>query len=407
MQIMSYLHSMLDDIFIFSKYLKIPINTIEDCIINGTKISNPLRIDRKPSASFRYGKDDKLRLVDYARPEYGGDIIDIVGIIINVNVTTSKGFIKAGEHIIDNLIKNVDVFNTYKPTRIDKNSIFIEDIKSSFTFITVEYCKWNNNNFLYWYNYIRPNKELAKLLIKQLQHWNIYPILKYWLNSNIRATKIAKLNDPIYSYRLGTAAGNVLYKLYMPYSKVKFVTNASQTFNYIDSVADTKFGIIVKSIKDAVFLNVFAKYLGYNDVSFIAINSETTTISIIDFNLLINKFENILIFYDYDEAGLLNAYVNSLKYNIEPIFITNNLYNPLSIKINTIELINSKLKKDIGFTPTTNDYLNFINLYSRKTYIETKDFTDYLKRYGVNKTIKVFIVMYEAITTNYNKRQLA
>jgi len=73
MQLKSYIELILDPVFIFSKYLKIDSITIENCVRTGDKIKNPLRYDRKASASFKF-INGVLKLTDYARPEYSGEL---------------------------------------------------------------------------------------------------------------------------------------------------------------------------------------------------------------------------------------------------------------------------------------------------------------------------------------------
>ena len=103
MKLKSYINTILDDIFIMSYYTNLTTGIIEDCIITGQLINNPLRYDKKPSSSFKF-RNDKLYLTDYAQPDYSGDIYAIVGIKLGLNSNDGSSFIKICEDIINNLI---------------------------------------------------------------------------------------------------------------------------------------------------------------------------------------------------------------------------------------------------------------------------------------------------------------
>ncbi len=397
MQLKSYIELLLDPIFIYSKYLNLDTHTIENCLTTGATIKNPLRLDKNPSAGFKFRKN-KIVFTDYAKPEYGGDIYHVVGIVLNRNCNNSTDFIFICEHIIANLIYNTKVFSTFTPTNITLKDVAVSaqlDI-IEFTEITIEYKKWDNNTFKYWYNYVKPNKEIAKLLIVLLQKWDIYPIEKYWLNNNIRASRLYKDDNPMYAYLLKTNAQGRHYKLYFPNAINKFVTNSSDTFNYTDRIPFCRFAVLVKSVKDGIFLNVIAEYLNIQDVVFIPTSSESVTFQTADLEYLKN-YDKTFSFYDFDETGVINSYKNALLYNIEPIFITNKLFNPLDIKVKTIEMVNALIEKNIKYKHTITNFIDFVNIYSIKSYIKTKDFSDYILEYGIDKGISLFKLYYEAI----------
>jgi hypothetical protein len=105
---------------------------------------------------------------------------------------------------------------------------------------------------------------------------------------------------PIYAYRLGTS----MYKLYKPYEKRgrKWIGNPDtgnlQGYNQLPWVGDSL--IITKSLKDVMVLSV----LGYNAV---ATHSESTGLDPVTLKTLEDRFKDITIFYDNDQAGITGA----------------------------------------------------------------------------------------------------
>ena len=393
-----YIESLLDEVFIFSYYLKLDKNIIEDCVINSKKIKNPLRLDKHPSASFKVTRNNKLIMTDYAKPEYAGDIYAVVGITLGLNCNNNTDFITICETIINDLIKDKKILNTYKPTKINKQYIEDNNKEIKNTYITVQYERWNNINFTYWFNHIRPNKELGVLLLKELQYHDIYPIEKFWLNDNIRATKIIKPNEPIYAYLLNTVDSIRYYKIYMPNSKRKFITNSNFRINYLNKANKTKYGIIVKSIKDLIFLKVFTKYLNINDIDFISISSETINLTTDEYNKIKNKFDFIFTFYDWDKAGVLNAYKLYSQFQIKAIFITKNDFNPLKeMTTKEVDNFNNAIQYSVDYPLSIHSFINFIKEFSIDITNKAKDFSDYLNIYGIEKTSKLLIELYDTI----------
>jgi hypothetical protein len=394
----SYIEHLIDEVFIFSYYLKLDKNIIEDCVINSKKIKNPLRLDRHPSASFKVNRNNKLVMTDYASPEYAGDIYAVVGITLGLNCNNNKDFITICNTIINDLIKNKEVLKTYKPTKINTQFSVHEEKEIKDTYITVEYERWNNINFTYWFNHIRPNKELGILLLKELQYYNIFPIEKFWLNSNIRATKIVKPNEPMYAYLLNTIDNIRYYKIYMPNSKRKFVTNAKFKINYLNKARKTKYGVIVKSIKDLIFLKVFTKYLNINDIDFISISSETINLTTDEYNDINDKFDYIFTFYDWDKAGVLNAYKLYSQYQIKAIFITKNDFNPLKeMTTKEVNNFNNSIQYSVDYPLSIASFINFIQNFSIDITNKAKDFSDYLNIYDIEKASKLLIELYNTI----------
>ena len=118
------------------------------------------------------------------------------------------------------------------------------------------------------------------------------------------------------------------FKIYRPYSlyrKDKWRTNCStidvQGFEQLPENGDLL--IITKSLKDVMVLYK----LGYNAV---ALQSENDKLNYKIYQNLSERFKRIVILFDNDEPGILNAEIFSERYGIPYTFI------PISEKIKDI-----------------------------------------------------------------------
>jgi len=392
MKLKDYIELMIDPVFIFSYYLGISSRTIDSCVTSNRQINNPLRRDGNPSASFAFRKGS-LHLTDYAKPYYAGDVYHCVGIKLKKDCNNNVDFVFICQHIISTLIRNKENFKKYKKSELSPIDQLTKSYpkKTKFTTFTIKAVKWDNTNFLYWYNHIRPNKELGNILLHILQRWQIYPIASFWVNDNTKATRVYRANKPLYAYLLGLCKQGYEYKIYAPFdSNSKFFTNANNKFNYIDILKDSKYGVLAKSIKDAVFLTSTCEYLNLDDeITFIPVNSESSIIQNADYLTLKDKYEYLFSMFDWDKVGFLSAFRLSVLYAIEPIFITNSKFDPYLLTKREVELALNDINKDYTKTITVNDIHVFIKGIKIKRY-STKDYSDYLMKYGVDRGVLLF-----------------
>lgn len=393
-QLTKYIETVLDEVFIMAAYLNMSTSQVENYVTTGDKFNNPLRIDRRPSAQLK--QTDKLRLVDYAKKEYNGDIYHIVGMTLGLDSNKGANFVTICNTIIADLISNSKTFSTYVPTKLVAKKAD-EIYAKSFTKIQVDYAKWDNTTFSYWYNIVKPNKELGKLLLIELQRLNIYPIRKFWLNSNNRATRVSHELYPIYAYLLRTTTEGRHYKIYLPGQAIKFYTNASDTFNYLNRYQPTLHAVLTKSIKDAVVLNTIAKYLDlHKKITFIPVNSESANFKAVEIADLRKRYKHLYTFYDWDETGFLNAYTQHIVHGTTSIFITTSEFNPLAKREAEVESLNLSLETQCNRLLTIKDYNNFANKFVIKDN-KAKDFTDYAIAYGIDKTLRQFTTYFKAL----------
>lgn len=173
---------------------------------------------------------------------------------------------------------------------------------------------------------------------KTLDRFKVFSIKSIFLNGNYFSSSAE--NSPIYGYYGGNnSLGDELWRLYMPTKKTyRFLSNWHATMiqgaKQISKSGD--FIVITKSLKDVMALYEFG-------IPAIAPNSENLFLTEAQYDKLQHRFKMIYLLYDRDLPGVKAA---------------------------------NKIRK------------NFPNL---KVLLmpNTKDFTDYVKKYGILKTINL------------------
>lgn len=241
----------------------------------GTLIKSPLRKDRTPSFSFYVNNNGNINYKDFGTGERG-----------NVFQFIKR---KYGISYIDAVKKAYYDLNNFK-TAPDFQRKF--EKRKSKQFFYYKYTKIRQKHINFWNQYIN-NLEL-------LNHLKIYPISKiYSKNSNY----IVKHG---YVYIIGNRV-----KFHLPENNLKYFGNSNKNsimgFNQINFKDRVLF--LVSSMKELLVM----KELGYNAI---APNSES---SIIDFHIIsfLKFYFNIVILYDWDQAGRLNAIKHSKIYNVK------------------------------------------------------------------------------------------
>lgn len=279
----------------------------------GKPIKSPFREDRNPSfALFLSRKSGNLMFKDFSTG-LSGDVVKFIMNIERCNYKEAIEYIKYKKPITNNI--NL----SYIPK---SKEIKFGIVRQPFTQKDIEY--WSGFH----------------ISMSTLKHFNVFSI-KYLLINDLVKYKYS-YSEPMYAYKIQNK-----FKIYRPLSdkKDKWRTNTSendiQGYQQLPEKGNTL--IITKSLKDVMVLYELG-------ISAISPNSEGTLIPSHIINDLNERFKNIYILYDNDEAGI----------------------NASKILSDTIG------KKRI-----------FLN--------EEKDISDYIKRFGLNQTKKMIYEKIEII----------
>lgn len=300
-----YIFQKLDQRYIYSKYMNISIEDINYCISTGDKISNPLRVDKDPSLSFKwYG--DKLIATDFGNRDYRGDIFKIVGIVINKNCNNSEHFIEICCDIIDTCLSNKTIKRNIKNEDISKNEkreVELEFIEKSF----------NKSD----YNYFSKFGISEEYVDKYIRCADRYIINGFMAKYRYRT------NDPCYVYDVNPDK----LKFYFPFRSkkdVRFITNNKCPIECINEISNKDYTLLIKGFKDKILLKRLFDFYNINDFNIFSLSSESVLLTDDIYKLLKHKTSSGRIFsiMDLDNAGISCMDDLNKKYNIEPIYFS-------------------------------------------------------------------------------------
>ncbi len=308
---------------LFAYMLNIPVEEVVFSINCNIKISNPHRIDNSPSFSFmaiQKGNYTKVIMYDFGDKRYRGDIIDLAGIVLNLNPRKPNEFITICETILNRFIPNIK--SSTNTIRVKSNETKVIDIIPR---------DWDRQDISYWKQY--------GLTIDDLNKGKVCAVDTAFITNpkTDEEIRIYDFNrkDLCYAYTLGVHNGVILYKLYFPYrkhSKVKprFITNNKFTFECIDELMYCSHLIITKSRKDVLALRKSLKGTIslptgslLVDADFISVNGESFHLTEREVSYLRNIAPNVYTLLDFDYAGIVSANYHRHKYNIPALFLTN------------------------------------------------------------------------------------
>jgi len=174
--------------------------------------------------------------------------------------------------------------------------------------------------------------------VRTLAEYNVYPV--GYSSVNGYTYKKSSEGNPVFAFEFVSYKSRC-YKIYAPYHEHKWLTNCP--VNIIQGLDQLRiFGdllIITKSLKDVMLLREY-------DYDAIAPQSESSIISVDLFNKLKDRFEKIILFYDNDAPG---------------------------------KIASEKFSDELGI-----DYILIPDEYG------VKDLSDFYKKYGDEKTLKMF-----------------
>ena len=273
---------MLDDYSIYSYYLG-PFKP--------KKIMNsPLRPDDSiPSFAIFPSKTGDLLFKDHGTGETGNALKFIK---LYKHISTREELEKELLRIVK--AKNPDqVVRRIQYNYHSNSSINIGIVRQTFTDVDRKYWKQFN------------------ISINTLKKFNVFSIKYFLCNNIVRA--IYKDDNPMYAYKVYDK-----FKIYRPLASkyTKWRTNlTNRHVQGLEQLPDKgKLLIITKSLKDVMCLYE----MGYNAIS---ASSETTFIPDDILLSLKDKWDHVIILYDRDKAGMMNARKYSKQYGLDAVFV--------------------------------------------------------------------------------------
>lgn len=257
--------------------------------------------------------------------DFAGPTFDFIGCVMYLFNCNYYNALRIIAHDF-NIIPIADI--PRNPPKIQYTNTVLE--KTSKSRIEVELKEFSEKELKWWEGF-----GISKNTLKKFQ---VYSIKSIFLNGIYFSS--SSESSPIYGYYGGTASdGAELWRLYMPTKRnYRFLSNWSQEMiqGSKQLPKSGEFVVITKSMKDVMSLYEFG-------ITAIAPNSENLFLTEPQYNKIKSRFNQVYLLYDRDLPGVKSA-------------------NKIRKKFKEVKVL---------LTP------------------KTKDFSDYVKKYGIMKTFKL------------------
>lgn len=257
--------------------------------------------------------------------DFAGPTFDFIGCVMYLFNCNYYNALRIIAHDF-NIIPMADI--PRNPPKIQYTNTVLE--KTSKSRIEVELKEFSEKELKWWEGF-----GVSRNTLKKFQ---VYSIKSIFLNGVYFSS--SSESSPIYGYYGGTASdGTELWRLYMPTKRnYRFLSNWSQEMiqGSKQLPKSGEFVVITKSMKDVMSLYEFG-------ITAIAPNSENLFLTEPQYNKIKSRFNQVYLLYDRDLPGVKSA-------------------NKIRKKFKEVKVL---------LTP------------------KTKDFSDYVKKYGIMKTFKL------------------
>lgn len=284
----------------------------------GAIYNSPFRKDKNPSFGIYYSKRTKqLLFKDHGTGECG-NVVKFVSLITGLT------------NYNDILKDIVNKLNITTETKLDSSKQYIP---SSETIIGVVRQNFTTTDINYWSQF-----HISKETLKK---FNVNSIKYYLCNGIVKG--IYKPENPMYAYKVYNN-----FKIYRPladkYTKWRNNLTEYDIQGYAQLPKKGNLLFITKSLKDVMCLHEMGYYA-------ISPSSESTFIPSEILKDLKKRFKKIILIYDRDKAGFINARKIIKKYELDFLFINKRFYSKDisdAIKNNSFEEIKNWLEKELS-----------------------------------------------------------
>ena len=333
-----FIESKVSQISIMSKYLNIPIETIQNCIEHNTLIESVFRDDdTTKSMGFTYNKKGRLKVRDFGGFGFFEDIYGTVAYILSlvydrkIETNNKQDFYFVLKHIAMTFSHLIDGKES-DPAFEQNIECALQKSRTRRAIIEVVPRSWNKDDKKLWNNW--------GISLGYLNTNFVIPVDQYYINRGVDSDPkyYYKTKDPCYAYMLGQdRSGVVLIKLYFPNRnrniEQKFITNCNvleglpnlELYNY-DYILITKSSKDRLSIGNHLECHSFYGRTGVKlNIGVINLPSENYKLKEKEYEWLNNKLKPdglILSLLDFDRTGRQGARYMYETYNIPYLFIT-------------------------------------------------------------------------------------
>lgn len=329
-----FIESRVSQELIVSKYLDIPLETVQKCINDNILIPSVFRDDdQHGSMGIQYNAKGRLKVRDFGGFGFFEDVYGVVAYVLSIayertiDTNRKEDFYFVLKHIaytFSDLIdgKEVDPF-------IDvtiKNAV--SKAKNIRPIIEIAPRSWNKQDKAIW--------EHWGVSLGYLNTNFVIPVDQYYINRTVDSDPKYryKEKDPCYAYMLGQdRRGIQLIKLYFPLrnraTQTKFVTNCQVLEGLLNIELDNyDYILITKSSKDRLSIGSHLSHIsltGGLNIGIVNLPSENYKMREIEYDWLKKHLSNdgmLISLLDFDYTGRCGAKYLNETYDIPYLFIT-------------------------------------------------------------------------------------
>lgn len=261
----------------------------------GKKVPSLIRDDNNPSFSFFQSNrgTNKVMWKDWGTGE-SGNILKLLMKVYNLTYPET----------LDQIYNDIEKIETCEPFTIVRGGARKKITKD--TILNVAFTDWTQEHTDYWAQY--------EITPEMCGYYDIHAISNVYLTNSQYTNKCVwylTKGNPMFAYVLWDDEGKFYYKLYRPLVKGNWSKWLSNCPHYLWQGAKQlvnergELCFITKSLKDVIALRAAGFYS-------VAPHSENNELSEGWINWLYDRFDNVIQFYDNDEAG-----INAMTRNYE------------------------------------------------------------------------------------------
>lgn len=258
------------------------------------RVCSPLRTDNKATCGFKMLRSGVIMFRDFSG-HFSGDCFNVVQHVYGCSFYEALSIISVDFGLTNGVVR--------KPAgQIEWSN------EKEYSHIIVTWRNFTKGDFTYWELYGINRSTLMKYMVGAVKY--------AWVNDKIIYHN--KESDPCYGYWFDGQ-----YKLYMPNRKeYRFVNNYLGLQGEVQLPLNGKLLVITKSMKDVM-------YLFQLGIPAIATSSESVILSHDKMLELKERFDNIIIMFDFDLTGVRSTNIMRKLYNIPYVFITNGRFGTI------------------------------------------------------------------------------
>ena len=334
----AFIESRISQEDIVSKYLNIPIETVNNCIEHNNLIKSVFRDDDTDgSMGITYNRKGRLKVRDFGGFGFFEDVYGVVAYVLSVayerpiSTDNKQDFYFILKHIYRTFADVID--NREHDYSVDdeiKNALF--KTRSRKAIIEIVPRSWNKEDKTIW--------DKWDVNFAYLNTNFVIPVDQYYINraSNSDPKYRYSSKDPCYAYMLGqNKQGIYLIKLYFPlrnrHIDLKFITNCNVLEGLLNLELDNyDYIIITKSSKDRLSLGSHLSKKPFYGGAGKLLNIGVINLPSENYRLKANEYEwikkkladdgMILSFLDFDRTGREGAKYLLETYGIPYLFIS-------------------------------------------------------------------------------------